>query len=366
MGVRHMQKVLPPVLPCSWSALSGKSVAVDISVYSFQFKSNQCLLGRMHRMLSLFRIHGIQPIFVFDGKPPEHKRDVLIQRWQRKQEYEHRASQLTQQYADTDEPMPSRIKQQVARYQKRAVTIRKTDKQQLMQLITLHGFTYVCSDEEADGLCAAWVHQGHVWGVMSEDMDMLVYGCSVVIRNVDIVTETVCVYSYATLLTHLRMSSRLFTYVCVLSGTDYHPPFVSLPLPALVQWVQEYPEDPEDMEAFGRWCQLSHEEYTAFAYTCTLFLPRDDGSFPSYSLSPSFPSSSFPSSSFPSPSSSSFPLSSSSSSSSSLSLSSSSTAEITDLLQTYGQFVFPVSMHNTSSTTEVKEESVGNSDVVTR
>ena len=59
------------------SELSGKRIAVDISIYLYKFLSDNALLENLYLMISIFREHKITPIFVFDGKPPVEKNDTI-------------------------------------------------------------------------------------------------------------------------------------------------------------------------------------------------------------------------------------------------------------------------------------------------
>ena len=60
--------------------LSGKKIAVDISIYMYKFSYNDTLLENMYLMLSIFKHYNVVPIFVFDGKPPTAKKELLIKR----------------------------------------------------------------------------------------------------------------------------------------------------------------------------------------------------------------------------------------------------------------------------------------------
>ena len=60
--------------------LSGKKVAIDISIFMYQFKGNDSLLESMYRMIMLFRKYHVVPVFVFDGAPPDEKLQILEER----------------------------------------------------------------------------------------------------------------------------------------------------------------------------------------------------------------------------------------------------------------------------------------------
>ena len=57
---------------------------------------------------------------------------------------------------------------------------------------------------------------------MSDDMDMFVYGCNYVIRDVDIVNRTAVLYDLQQILAELNITYDNFKRVCIISGTDYN------------------------------------------------------------------------------------------------------------------------------------------------
>ena len=62
---------------CRLNELSGKKIAIDISIYMYRFAADDTLIENMYLMLSVFKNYNIIPIFIFDGKPPVEKRELL-------------------------------------------------------------------------------------------------------------------------------------------------------------------------------------------------------------------------------------------------------------------------------------------------
>ena len=86
MGVRLLQTFLDSlknenVKQIHLRELNGKKIAVDISIYLYRFKTTNQLLENIYLMCSIFRYYNIHPIFVFDGKPDEYKREILEKRY---------------------------------------------------------------------------------------------------------------------------------------------------------------------------------------------------------------------------------------------------------------------------------------------
>jgi hypothetical protein len=48
------------------SEISGKKIAVDISIYLYKFQGENALIENMYLMLSIFRNYNIITVFIFD------------------------------------------------------------------------------------------------------------------------------------------------------------------------------------------------------------------------------------------------------------------------------------------------------------
>jgi hypothetical protein len=62
---------------------------------------------------------------------------------------------------------------------------------------------------------------GFAQACMSDDMDLFLYGCPVVLRHVNIWHSTGVEYTLDTILRDMAVSLHGFKMVCILSGTDY-------------------------------------------------------------------------------------------------------------------------------------------------
>ena len=102
MGIKHLNKFLRDeaqnsIRFISLSELSGKKIAVDISIYMYKYVSEGTLLENMYLMLSTLRYYNIAPVFIFDGKPPPEKKELLIKRKEDKQYAENEYNKLKKQ-----------------------------------------------------------------------------------------------------------------------------------------------------------------------------------------------------------------------------------------------------------------------------
>jgi len=205
--------------------LSGKKIVVDISVYLHKFACENTLIENMYLMLSTFRYYNIIPIFVFDGKAPAEKKDLLLQRLAEKKAAENEFNKLKNNLeynSNMDENEKHEIINKMDILKKQFVYISKNQMQDVKSLITYYGMTYCDAPNEADELCAMFVIKGIVWGCLSEDMDMFLYGCPRVLRYLSLMNHTFVLYDTKQILNRLKINQNELREICVISGTDYN------------------------------------------------------------------------------------------------------------------------------------------------
>jgi len=233
MGIRNLNRYLrdscPESIRCiNMADLSGKRIAVDISIYLYKYEAEDALLENMYVMLSIFRHYNIIPIFIFDGKPPPEKRALLIKRKEDREEaqeeYEKLKKQLTslQESKEDDDNDKQDIIAAMDQLKKQIVYINKEKIEKVKCLIRAYGATYYDAPGEADELCALLVIKKKVWACLSEDMDLFVYGCTRVLRYFSLIGHTAVLYYMKGILEELEISQKDFKEICVLSGTDYN------------------------------------------------------------------------------------------------------------------------------------------------
>jgi len=207
------------------SKLSGKTVAVDISIYMYKFIADDCLIENMYLMLSIFRNYNITPIFVFDGKPPAEKK-ALMQKRKDDKIHSRNEYDILKNKLDTDLTLDEHDKQEIMNnmdlLKRNFVHISKNQIQDVKMLIRAYGASYYDAPGEADELCAMLTIRNKAWCCLSEDMDMFVYGCPRVIRYLSLLNHSVILYDLKEMLNMLGISQRQLREICVLSGTDYN------------------------------------------------------------------------------------------------------------------------------------------------
>jgi len=228
MGIRNLNRYLKESCPDSIRCinlveLSGKRIAVDISIYLYRYEAENALLENMYVMLSIFRHYNIIPIFIFDGKPPPEKKELLNKRKEEREDAQEEYEKLKKLLETNNEyNYKQDIITSMDKLKRQIVQMNKEKIEKVKALIRAYGATYYDAPGEADELCALLVIKKKVWACLSEDMDLFVYGCTRVLRYFSLIGHTVVLYYTKGILEELDMTQKEFKEVCILSGTDYN------------------------------------------------------------------------------------------------------------------------------------------------
>ena len=229
MGIKNLNKFLidnckkSSIKRTHLSELESKTIVIDTSIYLYKFAADGTLLEHFYLMISIFHHYKIIPIFIFDGKPPKEKRELLIQRrnlrLESEKQYQIKKTEL-EQVDDIDEKLE--LEKEIEILKRDATSISYDDLAIIKKLMTAYGVKYYCAEGEADIFCAQMVLSGKAWGCMSDDMDMFLYGCNRVFRNFSLLHHNVMEYNMDAILVDLDMKLVAFREIAVLSGTDYN------------------------------------------------------------------------------------------------------------------------------------------------
>ena len=222
------------------SCLKGKKIAIDTSIYLYKYRSQESLHESFYNMISLFRKYDITPFFVFDGKPPPEKMDALKERKMLKLDAEKEYNVL-QKSLETieDNELKETILNEMEILKRQFVRISEYHVKSVKKIMDAYGVHYYDAYGEADLTCA-YLCKEKCYGCMSDDMDMFVYGCNVVIRHLSLINETVLLYYMDNILTDLDMPHSMLKQISVLSGTDYNIHDNDVSLFETLKWFKEY------------------------------------------------------------------------------------------------------------------------------
>ncbi len=285
MGIPSLNKYL--VENCSTQAISkkhlscfaGRKVVVDTSIYLYKYTGFNALIENMYILITVFRYYKIIPIFVFEGKPPDEKMDVLKQRLIYKQTAEDKYNELKQKL-DGDIEDKNEVMVEMEKLKKQFIRIKKESVDAVKELMDACGVQYCDAPGEADQLCAKMCISKQAWACLSDDMDMFVYGCTRIMRHMSLLNHTVIFYNTTGILRELKIHMRDFRSIMVLSGTDYNNGSSSGDLRKTMNYYHMFKSaEPETETPFHKWlCENTDYsvDITSFTHVYDMFKVNDN------------------------------------------------------------------------------------------
>ena len=246
MGVKYLNRLIKTMCKSSLkkiklNELSNKKIAIDASIYMYKYKQQGDLIEGIFNMITILQKYNIEPIFIFDGKPPIEKQDKLLERYKNKELAKTQFNKLSVEFDnlltynkdndndnDNDKDKQhqknyiNKLEKQIDYCKRNMIKLSYKDIIDVKNLISYMGENYYESYTEADGIIAKLAKEKKVWGCLSEDMDMFVYGCPIILRYFSILKEEVVIYDLNKILNSLNLTHDEFKDICILSGTDYN------------------------------------------------------------------------------------------------------------------------------------------------
>jgi flap endonuclease-1 len=157
---------------------------------------------------------GMKPVYVFDGAPPEAKKEELARR----------AGQRGDATAELEAAKEAGDAEAIEKFAKRTVKVTRQHNEECKQLLRLLGVPVVDAPSEAEAQCAEMVKAGVVYAAATEDMDVLTFGTPRVVRNLMApvsANKDPTEYDLSVALRDLGLTQEQFVDVCILCGCDY-------------------------------------------------------------------------------------------------------------------------------------------------
>ncbi|KAM3919280.1 flap endonuclease 1 isoform 1-T2 [Leptodactylus fuscus] len=234
MGIQGLAKLIADVAPGAIKendikSYFGRKVAVDASMCIYQFliavrqdgnmlqneegETTSHLMGMFYRTIRMVE-HGIKPVYVFDGKPPQLKSGELAKRSERRAEAE-KLLEAAQEAGEVEN---------IEKFNKRLVKVTKQHNEECKKLLSLMGIPYVDAPCEAEATCAALVKSGKVYAAATEDMDALTFGTPLLLRHLtasEAKKLPIQEFHLSRVLQDVGLTQEQFIDLCILLGSDY-------------------------------------------------------------------------------------------------------------------------------------------------
>jgi len=225
----------------SFNDLSGKVVAIDASIFLYQFLTTirsadgqllmdskgqvtSHLVGLFSRTTNLMQ-KGIKPVYVFDGKVPLLKQVERDRRKELKIEAERKYQEAVEK-EDVDE---------MKKYAARTTRLTSEMVVEAKELLYALGVPVIEAASEGEAQAAYLVKKGDAFCVASQDADCLMFGATRLVKNLSIAgrKKKAGSIAYTTIepeiifldenLSNLGISHEQLIALCMMVGTDYNP-----------------------------------------------------------------------------------------------------------------------------------------------
>jgi flap endonuclease-1 len=226
MGIKNLNKYL--LKNCSYESihkinlreLHNRTIVVDTSIYIYKYLEDGLLLENFQLLIDKFNKYRIKPIFIFDGKPPKEKMLLLKQRKERKILAESEYNDILNK--NEEQELSQYTLDRLNKLKKKFIRVTDEDIINLKALMNVNNVQIVDALGESDELCVHYIKSKMAWACLSDDMDMFVYGCNRVLRELSLQNDNVFLYLLSQILFDLKMTAKSFRDILVLSGTDYN------------------------------------------------------------------------------------------------------------------------------------------------
>ena len=228
MGIRNLQHWIRWTVPQTvqapkWSTFEGKRVGVDILGFLYRAKSCGVYpIVFVAQMVAACKRLGIQPIVVFDGKPPSEKQKILEQRTNTRTTSRIKKSLLESEGgADCNSES---MKKELEKLELNSTYFTSEERDQVKQFLYACGVLSLNASGEADNVLAYFSRKGWISAVLSSDFDLLARGVETLLVPDGNSLPGSSGWKQYTLSTMLLLSDTTydqFVEMCVLMGSDY-------------------------------------------------------------------------------------------------------------------------------------------------
>jgi len=208
--------------------LKNKTLAIDLQLYLYKaLIQNKNPVEEIHKQILHLERYKIKPVYVFDGKPPKEKKDELQKRaFKRSRSLEviqYLESVYLQKISSDENDIKTVVLNKIDELKKNSMTIDRKTKQAIKYLCNIMGVNYIDNmDMEADRAIGILYKTGEIDGCISEDNDMLVYGCEHLYRFYKTNSSHILEYNLKEILIDLDINKEEFLDLCILCGSDYY------------------------------------------------------------------------------------------------------------------------------------------------
>jgi hypothetical protein len=219
-----------------WSHWKGKKIGVDILGFLYKAKAQHYNpLLYLARFIAACKKHDIHIVPIFDGKPPDEKREALKQRSALRTQSVAKKQVLMEdmEHVPMSDEQRTVVVSALRTLELNASYLTSEERDLAKQLFYACGIIPFNATGEADTVLAYFSKREEFAAVISNDLDLLARGVETLLvpDNYALPGDASGwnLYSLPDILAHTKLSYSQFVDMCVLMGCDYTAGHKSLP-----------------------------------------------------------------------------------------------------------------------------------------
>ena len=226
MGIKNLNSFIKKhsqngIKDITISDLQNRTIAVDTSIFMYKFMYSHRFIDNFIQQLFHLKSFNIKPIYIFDGKPPDEKKEVLDSRKESKIKISNKILELEEKRSKlVDSNEIENINKEIQNIRRKQIIVTKSDVSNLKRLFDILNVDYIQANCEADLLCCELYKHNKVYACLSNDMDFLPSGAGRLLRNYNL-SNNLQLYDLQTILQDLELTYEQFVDFCILCGCDY-------------------------------------------------------------------------------------------------------------------------------------------------
>ena len=202
-------------------------IAIDTMLYAHKFKYsyNDIVYGFANQIIN-FLSNRIIPIYIIDGIAPEEKNNIIKFRFDKKNKIDDKIENLELEFdKETNLELKKQIRKKINQLKKSNIRITKEDIDIIFKITEQFHVPCIRAKGEADALIGKLYINNSIDACLSEDMDLLIFGCKKMIKFQN---KKIYEYDLDYILHKLRINFDQFLDMCLLFGCDYLKPIIKV------------------------------------------------------------------------------------------------------------------------------------------
>jgi flap endonuclease-1 len=231
MGIRGLntfiKKICPEcILTNKISKYSGKIFGIDASILLYKYRHisnidescvNSHIIGFLNR-IKYYLNNKIIPVFIFDGIPPDQKKNTLKKRQSIKRKI-YEKIEILQDLNPDNELEQIEIDKEIINLSRQIINVTKKHILEVKELLDILGINYYDAPDEAEKYCVFLQKNNIIDYIVTDDTDVFTFGGVNIIKSS--IKNDIIEINIEQFLQKIGYSKSKFIDFCILSGCDY-------------------------------------------------------------------------------------------------------------------------------------------------